>query len=672
MTIVPRSPPRSAQGTRQDDAWAAYAAATADAAPAFDDQLAAFRDIYAGRPADDGPPLAWLPTGDTSAGSNLARILTEYGFEDYASLHRWSVGDPAAFWTMVFEQMGVVFRRSPRAILDRSGGPAHPTWLPGARLHCVDSCFTADRDAVAIRAGREGAADVRTWTCGALDDLANRVANGLAARGLAGRGIALYMPMTPECVAAYLGVLRAGGHVVSIADSFAPPEIRTRIELGGASAVLTVEGYTRAGSWVPIYEKVRAAAAPPAVVIGPEGSPPSGMRRGDLPWDDFLGADTAPAIEAPATPSTTINVLFSSGTTGTPKAIPWTHATPLKCAMDGHFHQDIRPGDTVAWPTNVGWMMGPWLIFAALMNRASIALFEGSPASAAFVRFIETAGVSVLGVIPSLVRAWRTAGAVDDDVWRGVRVFSSTGEASNQADYLWLMSRTRYRAPVIEYLGGTEIGGGHITGTVVQPASPATFTTPALGIDVVLLDDDGRRTAPGADGELYLVPPALGLSQALLNADHDALYYADCPTGPHGEPLRRHGDRMAQLAQGFVAAQGRADDAMNLGGIKVSAREIERVVETDETVRESAAIAVRDPEDGADRLVLFVVPAAPAEAPALRARLAARIAADLNPLFRLHDLVVVAQLPRTASHKIMRRTLRAEYGARAHARPTTP
>ncbi len=169
------------------------------------------------------------------------------------------------------------------------------------------------------------------------------------------------------------------------------------------------------------------------------------------------------------------------------------------------------------------------------------------------------------------------------------------------------MSLTEYRAPVIEYCGGTEIGGGHLTGTVVQPASPATFSTPALGLDLVILDEGGQPVGDNAEGEVFLVPPSIGLSQTLLNRDHDAVYYEDCPGGPDDEVLRRHGDQVARLPGGYFRAQGRADDTMNLGGIKVSSLELERVLEHHAAVFEAAAVAVQPEGEGAEKLVLFVV-----------------------------------------------------------------
>ncbi len=327
--------------------------------------------------------------------------------------------------------------------------------------------------------------------------------------------------------------------------------------------------------------------------------------------------------------------------------------------MDGHFHQDIRDEDVVTWPTNIGWMMGPWLIFATFLNDATMALFEGAPNSATFTRFVGAAGVTVLGVVPSLVRSWRSDDAIGEGDWPQVRVFSSTGEPSNRRDSLWLMSRAGYLAPIIEYLGGTEIGGGHLTGTVVQAASPATFTTPALGIDFVVLDEEGNAVDEGETGELFLIPPAIGLSQKLLNRNHEDVYYAGCPPGPSGEVLRRHGDEIARLHRGCFKAQGRADDTMNLGGIKVSSVELERVIQRHDAVREAAAVGVQSGEAGPDGLVVFVVLRPRMDRERLHEELQTQIAAELNPLFKIRELIIVDKLPRTPSNKLMRRQLRS-------------
>jgi acetyl-CoA synthetase len=210
---------------------------------------------------------------------------------------------------------------------------------------------------------------------------------------------------------------------------------------------------------------------------------------------------------------------------------------------------------------------------------------------------------------------------------------------------------------VIEYCGGTELGGGYIGSTMAQPNVPAAFSTPSFGVDLLMIREEASESEAG---EVFLVPPSIGMSTRLLHHDHHAVYFEDAPRGPNGETLRRHGDAMERLPGGYYRAQGRVDDTMNLGGIKVSSVEIERVLNSVSDVSDSAAVAVTPLEGGPSMLWIFAVlrgRCADGE-DALRMRLQAAIRRDLNPLFKIERLVIVKELPRTASNKIMRRVLR--------------
>ncbi|MBT8203409.1 MAG: AMP-binding protein, partial [Acidimicrobiia bacterium] len=489
---------------------------------------------------------------------------------------------------------------------------------------------------------------------GELEELVDQVAAGLGELGLhRGSRVAIAMPMTLQAVAGYLGIIKAGGVVVSVADSFAPTEIRTRLEIAGADAVITQGVVYRGNRTLPMYGKVREAGDLRAIVVDAEAGR---LADGDVAWEALLG-ERQPFAAVAVDRSDYLNILFSSGTTGTPKAIPWTHLTPIKAAADAHYHHDVKPGDVLAWPTNLGWMMGPWLIFAALINRATIALFDDTPTERWFGEFVEWAGVTMLGVVPSLVRSWRQSECMEELDWSRIRAFSSTGEASNRADMRYLMALAGGR-PVIEYCGGTEIGGGYLTGTVVQPCVPAAFSTPALGLDVAILDEAGL---PADAGELFLVPPSIGLSTELLNRDHDEEYYAAVPDGPGGAQLRRHGDYMARLDGPYYVARGRVDDTMNLGGIKVSSAEIERVVADLAGIREAAAIAVPIQGGGPSKLIVYVVEEGDGAGADLRSEVSDAIRRHLNPLFKVHSVISIPSLPRTASNKVKRRDLRDLY-----------
>lgn len=618
-----------------------------------------FETVYAAWDDAAGPRPAWLPDPDCLATSNIGALMVDRGLDGYRDLHRWSIRERDAFWRVMIERLGIRFQEPPISIRDPHSDPEAPVWLPGARLNIADSCFQADDEAPAIVfPDREGKLIRMAYSD--LEKLSGRVANGLLAAGFEpGDAIAVIMPMTVESVAIYLGIVRAGCVVVSISDSFAAEEISMRLRITGAKGIFTQDHFIRGGKRIGLYERMIEAGAPRAIVIGEDSAIAATLERGiDCSWEGFL-SDEPVFVSVASAPDAATNLLFSSGTTGEPKVIPWTQTTPIKCAADAWLHHDIHPGDVLAWPTNLGWMMGPWLIFAALVNRATIALYTDAPGTRAFGRFVQDARVTMLGLVPSMVRAWRESGCMEGLDWSRIRVFSSTGECSNTEDMFYLMGLAGYR-PVIEYCGGTEIGGAYLTGTVVQPSSPATFTTPALGVDFDLVDESGEKAQTG---EVLLIPPSIGLSNILLNTDHHQVYFDGVRPTEDGRLRRRHGDQVERLRGGYFRHHGRADDTMNLGGIKVSSAEIERVLNRVPGVHETAAIAVPPEGGGPDRLVVFlVIESDPGDVGASwQVAFQQAIREHLNPLFRVSDVIVVDSLPRTASNKVMRRYLRKNY-----------
>ena len=625
---------------------------------------------YEARRAQDGPGPAWFPSPRDLTESLVGRLMAERALRTYDDLHRWSATHREEFWATMIRKLGFVFRREPDRILDPKADVTRPDWLPGARLNIAESCFRATPDKAAILAASEVSPEIRRTTYGELRRWANRVAQGLEAMGV-GRGerVALYMPMTPESVAIYLGAILAGRVVVGIADASSAPELAKRLRIADAKAVFTVASYVRDGKELSVYNKVLEAKAPTAIVVPVDGAADSRLARpSDLAWEDFLGRrDSYEA--ASCRPSDPTNVLFSSGTTKDPKAIPWTHVTPIKAVVDAALHLDVGEADVLAWPTSFGWMMGPWLTYASLVTRGTMALYVGETRTKPFGTFVHEAGVTMLGVVPKLVRAWQQAKTMEGLDWSRIRRFSSTAETSSPDEMLYLMFLAGYR-PIVEYCGGTEIGGGYVTGTLVQPCAPSTFTTPTMGLDFLLLDE-GR---PADRGEVFLVPPSIGLSNDLLNYDHRKEYFGGVPPGPGGEVLRRHGDQLERLGGGYYRHHGRIDDTINIGGVKTSAEEVRSVI-ANPLVYDAKPTAVDVDGSGQHSLVIYAVPKDPSRLndPTLRETLRAEfgqaIRERLNPLVaHVHDVVLVPELPQAGPGKT--RTmgeLRKDYLARLEA-----
>lgn len=603
------------------------------------------------------PRPTWIPSLEEKKKTRAYNFWTSIGLNSYEELHSWSCHNRLDFWVEVTKNLDIVFSKKFDQIAEKEN-LEHPNWFKGAKMNIVDSCFReSNKNNVAITFKAEGG-HVQQWTFQELNRYSNQVANGLIALGLSkGDRIAIDMVMTAESVAIYLGVIKFGGVIVSIPDSLAPAEVKKRLLISKTKLLFTQDTLLRAGKELPLYEKI-LEANPEMVVVLPIKEPSSiVLRKQDMYWSGFLSHKNK-FDTVQCNPMDHINILFSSGTTGEPKAIPWNHSTPVKGAADGLFHHDIHKGDVVAWPTNLGWMMGPWLIFASLLNEASIALFYGTPTGREFGEFVQEAKVNMLGVVPSIVKQWKASNCLEGIDWSCINNFSSTGESSNAEDMFWLMAIAGYK-PIIEYCGGTEIGGGYICGSMVQAAAPAHFTSPAIGLNLKILDEEGE---PTVQGEIFIEGPSIGLSVELLNQDHHKLYYEETPLYC-GKPLRRHGDEIEIVPNGFFRAHGRVDDTMNLGGIKVSSIEIERTLNKMAGVLETAAIGVNMSRGGPNALVIYVVLEVKESynADILRKDFQNLIKSKLNPLFKIMDVCIIDGLPRTPSNKIMRRVLRNKY-----------
>ncbi|WKN30569.1 AMP-binding protein [Porifericola rhodea] len=626
---------------------------------AFDELKKEYDKIFSSYPFG----IAWLPDEDTITHANLSALAHKLNLKNYQELYRWSIENREDYWNEAIKALNVEFDQPYQQIIETPVQDLeNPDWLPQAKLNIARSCLKASPEKTAIICSDENQ-KLEKISYQELQTKCNQVSNGLTKLGFRpGDRIALYLPLCPEAVYAYLGIIQAGMVAVLIADSFSAHELKRRLASSEAKAIIAYDEYSYAGKALPVYPKIKEAQAPTAIIINTQNE--TETREEDILWQDFLASDTFNVLSA--TPDSLISILFSSGTTNEPKAIPWTQLTPIKCAADAHFHQDVQPKDVVSWTTGMGWMMGPWTIFAALMNKATLALFTGSAATPAFADFAEKANISILGTIPSLVKAWRKNKTMENRQL-SIRLFSSTGEPSQVEDYLYLMWLAQFKAPIIEYCGGTEIGGGYISGSVLQAASPATFTTPTLGTELLFRNEENGQITHSQDGEVFIVPPAIGLSQHLLNRDHHKEYYEDTPQTADGTLLRKHGDSYQvfdQLLAGttFYKSRGRADDSMNLGGIKISAVEIEKIVNQHPQVYESAAVAVAPKGGGPEALIIFFIPKSEViDLPGLKTEWQALISKELNPLFRIKEIIPEQSLPRTASNKLMRRSLRKAY-----------
>lgn len=682
---------RSAVASAPDDAAAVWAAVAPAGVLRPEHPHALHRLVYYSVYANwdraaRGPPPYWFPSPTDCKQTNLGRVMEAHGpkllgssykdpISSFDAFYRFSVEHQEVYWSMVLKELSVKFQREPKSILDssdksRKGG----TWFQGAVLNIAECCLlpwpsqNRTDDSTAIVWRDEGLDDypVNRMSLKELRSQVTTVANALDTMFRKGDRIAIDMPMTCNAVIIYLAIILGGFVVVSIADSFAPQEIGTRMAVSKAKAIFTQDFIIRGGKKVPLYSRVMEGTSYKAIVIPATGGCLGvNLRNGDMSWKDFLScAAGRSSIYSPVYQSADAltNILFSSGTTGEPKAIPWTQLSPIRSTADAWAHLDVRPQDIGCWPTNLGWVMGPIILYSCFLSGAALALYHGSPLGRGFCKFVQDAGVNLLGTVPSLMKSWKAGNFTEGIDWTKIRVLATTGEASDIDDVLWLSSRASYK-PIVECCGGTELASSYIQGSLLRPQAFGAFSGASMSTGFVILDEQGTPypdDLPCA-GEVGLFPLYFGATDWLLNADHNKAYFDGMPIYK-GRQLRRHGDIIQRTVGGYYIVQGRADDTMNLGGIKTSSVEIERVCNrADEGLLETAAVSIKPAGGGPEQLAILAVlkdRSAPCDANLLKSKFQRAIQKNLNPLFKVSYVKVVPEFPRTASNKLLRRVLR--------------
>jgi acetyl-CoA synthetase len=617
----------------------------------------------------------WHPSQDYLDNSNVSRLMRKVGAVTVAGLRARSVADIGVFWDTVVADLGIEFRGSYRTVVDLTGGIAYPDWFPGARLNVADAAVgswarrTPGTLAV-VHEAEDGS--VATLTYAELAHSVARVRSGLRRLGIGkGDAVAIYLPMTPEAVIAFYAVASIGALAVPLFSGFAAAAIASRIRDARARAVITADGTIRRGKIVAMLPQVREAlAACPdvqfAVVVGNLGEPePEPGSEREVSWDQLLAADPDQSVEDTAA-SDVLLLAYTSGTTGKPKGAVHTHAGFLvKTASEAAYGFDITPGRVFCWITDMGWIMGPLSIVGTHANGGTLLLYEGAPDRPDAGRLWHLAQrhrISTLGVSPTLVRGLRAAFPDPPGAdLSSVRIIGSTGEPWDPESYEWLAAGVfGGRVPVINFSGGTEVGGSFLCPYPVEDIASCSLAGPALGMDVDVVDDNGRPLR-GRVGELVCRQPWPAMTRGIWGDDerYREAYWSTFPG------LWRHGDYALVDADGGWFILGRSDDVMNVAGKRVAPAEIESVIAADPAVAESAVVGIPDAAKGEAVWVFYVSPPATADGgeqddeSTVGARLRQRVAEELGKPFAPSRVVRVAQLPKTRSAKIMRRAVRA-------------
>jgi len=620
--------------------------------------------------SDNG--IVWRASPEVIAQSRIKHLIDALGCADYDDLVRRADADPAWFWDQTIRFMDFRFAEPYDPVLDLGQGQAWPRWCVGGRMNAVESLLDRhrgtpvyDRPAVVFESEQ---GEVREWSYAELDRQTCRLTAALRELGYGpDDAVGIYMPMVPEVVAAYFAVARTGAIVVPLFSGFGREAIATRLNDAGATGVITIDVTSRRGREIDMKATMDAALADVPgvrhqVVLDTTGRR-DGWRDGrDLDWASITAdqPDDVPATIVDA--EHPLLLVYTSGTTGKPNGTVLTHCGfTVKICFDITVCGDLRAGDRMMWISDFGWVVGPMITTTCAYAGATMVLVEGTPDypdPGRMWRLVDQHKVSFLGVAPTTVRGLMRAGTDEVEKWdlSSLRIVASTGEPWTDEAWTWCFEHVcQRRAPLLNWTGGTEIGGGILMGTLMHPLKPCAFGGPIPGMGADILDDHGNPVPPGEVGELVLKVPSIGLTRGLWQ---DPERYLETYWSMY-DGIWRHGDWASRDADGMWYVHGRSDDTIKVSGKRTGPAEIEGLLMATGLVSEAAAIGIPDPRAGQQVMCVCIPGPGVAADEATAGRLREAVADGLGKSFRPQQVLFVADLPKTRNMKIMRRVVKA-------------
>ncbi|NBH09342.1 acetoacetate--CoA ligase [Amycolatopsis sp. SID8362] len=574
-----------------------------------------------------------------------------HAFDGYASLHRWSVTDLDGFWSSIKDFFGVRFHSPETAVVPDPRMPG-TEWFPGATLNYAEHALGSPTDDVAVIAYSQTRERVElTW--GELRDQVARARAGLRRLGVRrGDRVVAYLPNIPETVVAYLAVASLGAIWASCAPEFGARSVVDRFGQIEPRVLLTVSGYRYGAKDVDRRAEVAAirASLPTVehVVHVPYG-------EHDLPgttaWRELL-AESAPGFE-PVGFAHPLCVLFSSGTTGKPKAIVHGHGGLLLEHLKNHgLSWDLRPGDRMLWFSTTAWMMWNALV-SGLLTGTSIVLVDGNPLHPDLAwqwRLAAETRATLMGASPGFLMACRKAGldpAASFDL-SALRQLGAAGSPLPAEGYHWV--RDVFGPDVLLNVGsgGTDVCSGIVQGSPLQPVVAGEISGPCLGVDAKAFDEAGNPVV-GELGELVITAPMPSMPVGFWGDDTGERYretYFDTYPG-----VWRHGDWIRFSPEGSCVIAGRSDATLNRGGVRLGTAEFYAVVEELPEVEDSLVVHLEDPAGGNGDLRLFVVLRDGDLDTALRTKIATALKSALSPRHVPDTITAVPVIPRNRTGK---------------------
>jgi acetyl-CoA synthetase len=613
-------------------------------------------------------PIVYKPTNDIISNSNITKILNKFNLS-YEEFLEKSIKDPEWFWTEFFNDINFKWLKFPEKIIEKGDKLYDTRWFINGKLNISINCLdNPNKEAISVIEIDENLNEYKL-NYKELEENVNKLANFLTNNGIKEDDkVALFMPLSLESVLSILALSRIGAIIIPLFSGFGSDAVNLRLKISNSKYIISYKHNLRRNKLINMEEVLSESLNDTSVqkiFLIDKYKLNSKINKKFknieiINFEDYK--NSSPYINIPEFDSyKELMIIYTSGTTGKPKGIVHYHAGfPIKSAQDMYHIFDIKENDIITWITDIGWMMGPWLIFGALINKATIFIYNGSPDypnTDIIWELTKKYNINIVGLSPSYIRAISNNSKVKEIDMHSLKAIGSTGEVWDYNSWIWTFENVcKNKLPIINYSGGTEISGGILGNVNIKDIKPLSFNTTVPGIDADVFDENGNSITK-EEGYLVIKNHNPGLAKTFLN-EHQR--YLETYWSKY-ENVWYHGDLAYKDNDGFFFILGRADDTLKIAGKRIGPAEYETILNEHPEVKESAVVGIPDEIKG-NAPVAFIVLKNNIQDQnkinELKKELFSLITTKLGKPFSLKEIYIVKDIPKTRNAKLIRRILR--------------
>ncbi len=574
------------------------------------------------------------------------------------------------FWEAVDEDIGIVWDKKYEKILDSSKGYPWTKWFVNGKTNIikssVDKFSKIDPEHIAYYFISEDKS-ISKLSYKDLELNVNKLANGLKSLGVKkGDVVAIYMPMIKEAIITILACAKIGAVQTVIFSGYSSESLQIRLQDCNAKILFITDGFQRKGKQISqksVVDDTIKDTNVEKIIVTNYKHVDAYVESNSLIFYDKLISKQSDSCETEIMDSSDpLFILYTSGTTGKPKGVVHSHGGfSVFAGHQAAYLIDLHPNDILFWPADIGWITGlVWNVYGLLEIGASAVIYDGSidwPNYETIWNILEKYNATIFGISPTAVRLFKKNNVepLKNHNLDKIRNIPTTGEPIDEDSWWWLFEKVgKKKIPIMNLSGGTEIGGAMLSVFPGMKLKPTTVGIPCPGIDLDVFDDDGNSVR-NKNGYLVVKSPWPGMTNSLLNDDerYTETYWS------RFENIWFHGDYVLVDNDGLWYMRGRVDDVINISGHRLSTAEIEQSVISNPKISDAASISIPDEITG-EAIVVFVVPETEFKNEKLENEISDYISKKIGKVAKPKNVLVLSDLPKTRTGKIMRRLLKSK------------